>query len=199
LKIVVLGDSGVGKTSLINSYVTKKFTSHYKATIGSDFITKEIMVDERLVTLQIWDTAGQERFASLGRAFYRGADCCVLVYDVNNAETFNDIDNWYQDFLLQGQPSRPEKFPFLLIGNKIDVEKKEMIISNKRITSYCQSKGIVAHFETSAKEGVQVDQAFQKAAKAALEQQSQASVMDDDGIIPLLELDKSPSSTSCSC
>lgn len=83
LKVVILGDSGVGKTSLMNQYVNKKFTNQYKATIGADFLTKEVIVDDRVVTMQIWDTAGQERFQSLGVAFYRGADCCVLgTYEV---------------------------------------------------------------------------------------------------------------------
>nr|CAB3460868.1 unnamed protein product [Digitaria exilis] len=70
LKVIVLGDSG---------YVNKKFSQQYKATIGADFLTKEVLIEDKLVTLQIWDTAGQERFQSLGVAFYRGADCCVLV------------------------------------------------------------------------------------------------------------------------
>lgn len=78
LKVIILGDSGVGKTSLMNQYVNKKFSNQYKATIGADFLTKEVIVDDRVVTMQIWDTAGQERFQSLGVAFYRGADCCVL-------------------------------------------------------------------------------------------------------------------------
>ena len=82
LKVIILGDSGVGKTSLMNQYVNKKFTSQYKATIGADFLTKELMIEDKLVTMQIWDTAGQERFQSLGMAFYRGADACVLVYDI---------------------------------------------------------------------------------------------------------------------
>jgi len=73
LKVIILGDSGVGKTSLMNQYVNKKFSNQYKATIGADFLTKEVMVDDRLVTMQIWDTAGQERFQSLGVAF-----CCLL-------------------------------------------------------------------------------------------------------------------------
>ena len=79
MKVIILGDSGVGKTSLMNQFVNKKFSNQYKATIGADFLTKEVMVDDRLVTMQIWDTAGQERFQSLGVAFYRGADSCVLV------------------------------------------------------------------------------------------------------------------------
>ena len=85
LKIVILGDSGVGKTSLMNRYSTGKFTGQYKATIGADFLSKENVVvtdnlfaTRTLVTLQIWDTAGQERFQSLGQGFYRGADACLL-------------------------------------------------------------------------------------------------------------------------
>ena len=74
-QVIILGDSGVGKTSLMNQYVNKKFSASYKATIGADFLTKEVLVDDRLVTMQLWDTAGQERFQSLGVAFYRGADC----------------------------------------------------------------------------------------------------------------------------
>jgi len=92
IKVIILGDSGVGKTSLMNQYVNKRFSHQYKATIGADFLTKEVMVDDRLVTMQLWDTAGQERFQSLGVAFYRGADCCVLVYDVNNAKSFEMLE-----------------------------------------------------------------------------------------------------------
>merc|ERR1719473_1870579 len=94
LKVIILGDSGVGKTSLMNQYVNKKFSNQYKATIGADFLTKEVLLDEKLVTMQIWDTAGQERFQSLGVAFYRGADACVLVYDITNARSFSQLQTW---------------------------------------------------------------------------------------------------------
>ncbi|VAH63969.1 unnamed protein product [Triticum turgidum subsp. durum] len=101
LKVIILGDSGVGKTSLMNQYVNKKFSNQYKATIGADFLTKEVQYEDRLFTLQIWDTAGQERFQSLGVAFYRGADCCVLVYDVNSMKSFDNLNNWREEFLIQ--------------------------------------------------------------------------------------------------
>ncbi|KAI5298180.1 hypothetical protein KEM56_004264, partial [Ascosphaera pollenicola] len=112
LKVIVLGDSGVGKTSLMNRYVNKRYSSSYKATIGADYLTKDVLVDDRLVTLQLWDTAGQERFQSLGVAFYRGADCCVLVYDVNNAKSFETLESWRDEFLVQANPRDPESFPF---------------------------------------------------------------------------------------
>merc|ERR1712146_290012 len=103
---------------LMNQYVNKKFSNQYKATIGADFLTKEVMVDERLVTMQIWDTAGQERFQSLGVAFYRGADCCVLVFDVNIAKTFENLDLWRDEFLIQAAPRDPENFRLFASATK---------------------------------------------------------------------------------
>jgi Ras-related protein Rab-7A len=77
---------------------------------------------------QIWDTAGQERFQSLGVAFYRGADCCVLVYDVNNAKSFETLDSWRDEFLIQASPRDPENFPFVVLGNKIDMEESKRVV-----------------------------------------------------------------------
>uniref|UniRef100_A0ACD5T819 Uncharacterized protein n=1 Tax=Avena sativa TaxID=4498 RepID=A0ACD5T819_AVESA len=131
LKIIVLGDSGVGKTSLMNQYVHKKFSQQYKATIGADFLTKEVLIEDRLVTLQIWDTAGQERFQSLGVAFYRGADCCVLVYDVNAKRSFNTLGTWHDEFINQAGPSDPTQFPFILVGNKVDLDS-----GSRRVVSF---------------------------------------------------------------
>jgi Ras-related protein Rab-7A len=165
-------------------YVNKKFNNQYKATIGADFLTKEVMVDDRLVTMQvliafgkcisfckffrkIWDTAGQERFQSLGVAFYRGADCCVLVFDVTVAKTFENLDCWREEFLIQAGPKNPEDFPFIVIGNKIDKEDKR-VISEKRALAWCAQKGNIPYFETSAKEGIKVEQAFQTIARDAL-------------------------------
>ena len=111
--------------------------------------------------LQLWDTAGQERFQSLGVAFYRGADCCVLVYDVNNSKSFDTLDSWRDEFLIQASPRDPENFPFVVLGNKIDVEENKRMISSKRAMTFCQSKGGIPYFETSAKEAVNVEQAFE--------------------------------------
>ncbi|KAJ6774941.1 RAS-RELATED PROTEIN RAB7-LIKE ISOFORM X1 [Salix purpurea] len=168
LKVIVLGDSGVGKTSLMNQYVYKKFTQHYKATIGADFVTKELQIDDKLVTLQIWDTAGQERFQSLGSAFYRGADCCVLVYDVNVQKSFETLNNWHEEFVKQADPVDPDAFPFILFGNKIDGGSSRMV-SEKKARDWCASRGDIPHFETSAKEGYNVNEAFLCVAKMALE------------------------------
>ncbi|KAI0398340.1 ras family-domain-containing protein [Xylariaceae sp. FL0594] len=171
LKVIILGDSGVGKTSLMNQYVNKKFSASYKATIGADFLTREVLVDDRQVTMQLWDTAGQERFQSLGVAFYRGADCCVLVFDVNNSKSFDALDSWRDEFLIQASPRDPENFPFVVLGNKIDVEESKRVISSKRAATFCQSKGDIPYFETSAKEAINVEQAFEVIARNALAQE----------------------------
>ncbi|RJE22699.1 gtp-binding protein [Aspergillus sclerotialis] len=146
----------------VGQQVNKKFSASYKATIGADFLTKEVL---------IWDTAGQERFQSLGVAFYRGADCCVLVYDVNNSKSFEALDSWRDEFLIQASPRDPENFPFVVIGNKIDVEENKRMISSKRAMTFCQSKGNIPYFETSAKEAVNVEQAFEVIARSALAQE----------------------------
>jgi len=180
LKVIILGDSGVGKTSLMNQYVNKKFSNQYKATIGADFLTKEVMVDDRLVTMQIWDTAGQERFQSLGVAFYRGADSCVLVFDVNVAKTFENLDSWRDEFLIQAGPRDPDNFPFVVLGNKIDLDSR--VVSQKRALAWCQAKGNIPYFETSAKEAINVEQAFQVIARNALKQESEDDIYLPDTI-----------------
>ena len=90
-------------------------------------------MDDRLVTTQIWDTAGQERFQSLGVAFYRGADCCVLVFDVTAPNTFKTLDSWRDKFLIQASPRDPENFPFVVLGNKIDLENRQVRAGDGRV------------------------------------------------------------------
>jgi Ras-related protein Rab-7A len=198
LKVILLGDSGVGKTSLMNQYVNKKFTNQYKATIGADFLTKEVMVDDRLVTMQIWDTAGQERFQSLGVAFYRGADCCVLVFDVNVAKTFENLDSWRDEFLIQAAPRDPDNFPFVVLGNKIDLEQQR-VVSQKRALAWCQSKGDIPYFETSAKDATNVEQAFQHVAKLALQQEPEDTSFLPSDSVTLPANSKEPQTSKCSC
>jgi len=197
LKVIILGDSGVGKTSLMNQYVNKKFSASYKATIGADFLTKEVLVDDRLVTMQLWDTAGQERFQSLGVAFYRGADCCVLVYDVNNSKSFDTLDSWRDEFLVQASPMDPESFPFVVIGNKIDVEESKRMISSKRAMTFCQSKGGIPYFETSAKEAVNVEQAFEVIARQALAQEDVGDFSND--FPETIPIDLKGNESGCAC
>ena len=95
LKIVILGDSGVGKTTLLQQYLNGKVTGQSKPTIGADFSKKEILIDNTVVTLQIWDTAGQESFQSITKIFYRGAHAVLLTYDLTSMDSFMNLNHWF--------------------------------------------------------------------------------------------------------
>lgn len=197
LKVIILGDSGVGKTSLMQQYVNKKFSTQYKATIGADFLTKELFLDDRRVLMQIWDTAGQERFQSLGVAFYRGADCCVLMFDVNNNKSFEALEQWRDEFLIQANPSDPDSFPFVVIGNKIDVEESKRVVSAKRAQAFCTAKGNLPYFETSAKEATGVEQAFEVIGRNALQQEDAQDFSQEFSDAININLDSEASSCQC--
>ncbi|KLO17842.1 ras-domain-containing protein [Schizopora paradoxa] len=126
LKVVIIGDSGVGKTSIRGQYISGRFTNAYKATIGTDFISKTLPHYNKpgeSVTLQIWDTAGQERFSSLAVAFFRGADAVIMVYDVNKPETLQGLRRWWNEFKDRApvMDEEAEDYCCVVVGNKIDL------------------------------------------------------------------------------
>lgn len=159
LKIIILGDMNVGKTSIMKKYVNNQFSETYKATIGADFLTKNITLDNDNFILQIWDTAGQERFQSLGTAFYRGTDICILVYDSTNLDSLYNLINWKKEFITNSGILFPEKYPFLVIGNKKDLPNN---ISNEIIENVMKKMDIKLHFKVSAKNGENLNKAFKR-------------------------------------
>eukprot|EP01134_Creolimax_fragrantissima_P006004 CFRG6004T1 len=197
LKIVILGDSGVGKTALMNRYIQQRFSPTYKATIGADFLTKEVNVDGQAITLQIWDTAGQERFQSLGVAFYRGADACVLVYDVTVASTFDNLTMWKEEFLAQAGRSESSTLPVYVFGNKSDLPDHQ--ISEADFADWAAENGNPLHFITSAKDNVNVDKAFEAISISALKQELD-TVLPVTNEIPSVRLDeREQKKDGCGC
>ena len=168
VKVVAIGDSGVGKTSLIQMFEHLKFTESFKPTIGADFSNKEITINGRIVTLQIWDTAGQERYQSLGTSFYRGADCCLLVYDITNPQSFENLSKWKDIFLQKGLMTMPDTFPFIVVGNKVDIEAENRQVSTISLSRFCQENGNMLFIETSAKDNTNVEKAFRYLAEKAI-------------------------------
>ncbi|KAF8871786.1 P-loop containing nucleoside triphosphate hydrolase protein [Infundibulicybe gibba] len=126
IKLVVIGASGVGKTSLRGQYISGRFSDGYRATIGADFITKKVPHPNRhdeLITLQIWDTAGQERFSSLSTAFFRGADAVLMMFDVNDRQTMHALSKWWAEFRDRAPVSDEDaqNYCCVVVGNKIDL------------------------------------------------------------------------------
>ena len=176
-------------------FVAQKFTSQYKATIGADFSTKDVQVGNDTITLQIWDTAGQERYQSLGTAFYRGADACVLVYDVADAQSFTKLDSWRDAFMKAADVKDPATFPFVVLGNKADLEAAKHVVQAPAVSAWCGKYGGVPSFLVSAKSGDNVEAAFLSVVKAAA-----ARVKEEEPIIPeALKLDAAPKQSAAGC
>mmetsp|Transcript_20491 Transcript_20491/g.32799 ORF Transcript_20491/g.32799 Transcript_20491/m.32799 type:complete len:217 (+) Transcript_20491:94-744(+) len=165
VKMIIIGDSGVGKTAILHQYVMEKFEGDYKATIGADFLSKDVQIDDKSVTLQMWDTAGQERFQSLGNSFYRGADACILVFDITDEASFKSIDSWRSKFVQQANIDNPRKFPFLLLGNKSDLDNQRAVSHNQG-EMYARDN-MMEFAETSALRNTNIDRAIQNLADIA--------------------------------
>lgn len=172
LKVILLGDGGVGKSSLMNRYVTNKFDTHLFHTIGVEFLNKDLEVDGHLVTMQIWDTAGQERFRSLRTPFYRGSDCCLLTFSVDDSQSFHNLGNWKKEFIYYADVKEPESFPFVVLGNKLDVTERQ--VSTEEAQQWCLENGNYSYYETSAKDATNVAVAFEEAVRRVLAMEERA-------------------------
>mmetsp|Transcript_45699 Transcript_45699/g.141264 ORF Transcript_45699/g.141264 Transcript_45699/m.141264 type:complete len:209 (+) Transcript_45699:46-672(+) len=154
-KLVLIGDSGAGKSCLLIRFADDTFTDSYITTIGVDFRFKTISVDKKTIKLQIWDTAGQERFRTITSAYYRGADGIILVYDITDRESFNHIDDWLAEVNRYVNESTCK----ILVGNKCD-NTEERQVSTEEAKKKAEDLGI-AFVETSAKDATNVEEAFQ--------------------------------------
>jgi len=164
IKLLLIGDSGVGKSCLLLRYSDDSFTSSFITTIGIDFKIKSIMCGESKVKLQIWDTAGQERFRTITTAYYRGAMGILLVYDVADETSFTNVRNW----MRQIDQNAAENVNRILIGNKSDVDPSERKVSPEKGKALAAEYGI-KFFETSAKLNTNVDESFMSIAKDIVE------------------------------
>ena len=153
-KIMVLGESRVGKTSLIKQYTKEQFGGVYLTTVGMDFQDKIIDIEGKKVRLQIWDTAGQERFRNVTKSYFQSSHGFVLVYDITDKTTFEKTNFWMEQIKLNG----PENPKLILVGNKCDLsnERKVSIEEGENFAK----KNNIKFFESSAKEGTNVNELF---------------------------------------
>lgn len=165
IKLLTLGASTVGKTSLIARFSSGEFKTDTVTTIGIDFKQKEIEQDGQRLRLQIWDTAGQERFRTLTPAYYQRAQGVIFVYDVTNAETFNEVNYWLDEQQRHGEQAVER----ILVGNKADlVEERGRAVSREEGEQLAK-RHKMRFLETSAKTGVNVDEAFNTLSKAVVQ------------------------------
>ncbi|XP_069363313.1 uncharacterized protein Rab32 isoform X2 [Maniola hyperantus] len=159
-KILVIGELGTGKTSIIKRYVHQFFSQHYRATIGVDFALKVLNWDANtIIRLQLWDIAGQERFGNMTRVYYKEAVGAFIVFDVSRVATFDAVVKWKNDLDTKVQLPDGSPIPCILLANKCDQQKEGIVNSATKMDEYCREKGFAGWFETSAKENINIEEA----------------------------------------
>ena len=154
VKLIIVGDSGVGKTNLITRFASDKFEKNSKATIGVEFIYKTLKINKDIFKIEIWDTAGEERYKSITSAYYKGAKGAIIVYDITSEQSFNNIETWIHE--VKGKTSN--SLQILIIGNKSDLYKDRKISLEKGIE---KAQSLNLHLlETSALDKTNVTEAF---------------------------------------
>ena len=157
-KLLLIGDSGVGKSCLLLRFADDTYTESYISTIGVDFKIRTLNLDGKTIKLQIWDTAGQERFRTITSSYYRGAHGIIIVYDVTDMESFNNVKTWLSEI----EKYASDNVNKLLVGNKSDLVVKKTVDTNTA-KEFADSLGI-PFLETSAKNSTNVEEAFMKMA-----------------------------------
>ena len=172
-KILIIGNTAVGKTSMILKYVDNEFPEAHMATIGVEFKNKTIETNKYKVTLNIWDTAGQERFRSLTKSFFNNANGIIFVYDITKEETFEGVKNWMRE-------TEPYKFESILCGNKLDLQGLRKVKYDTLKEFGLKKKMVV--FETSAKTGQNLQEAFEKLADLIIKSKSHEELINEFGV-----------------
>jgi small GTP-binding protein len=155
-KVVLIGDSGVGKSNLLSRFTRNEFNIESKSTIGVEFATKNITVDGKVTKAQIWDTAGQERYRAITSAYYRGAVGALLVYDISKHSTFENVERWLKELRDHAEPN----IIVMLVGNKSDLRHKRAVPTSEAV-AFASEHGL-AFIETSALDSTGVDEAFKQ-------------------------------------
>lgn len=154
LKIVLIGDSGVGKTNLLSRFARDQFNPDSKSTIGVEFATKTLELEGKTIKAQIWDTAGQERYRAITSAYYRGAIGALLLYDITASLTFNSLERWLKEL----RENADSNIVVMLVGNKCDLTEQRAV-STQNATEFSQAQNLL-FIETSAREATNVQEAF---------------------------------------
>jgi len=159
VKLCLIGDSGVGKSSIVQRFVHDTFNVDSESTIGASFMTKTLIVDDTTYKFQIWDTAGQERYRALAPMYYRGAGAAIIVYDVTQENSFQSVKSWVKELTMHG----PRHIVLAIAGNKCDLEDRREV-STRDSTTYAESMNAI-FVETSAKMATNINILFREICK----------------------------------
>lgn len=174
-KVILIGDSGVGKTSLLNRYMDKEFSNNIPCTISADFKIKSIQINPLTsAQITIWDTCGQEKFRAITKQYFKDAHGIILVFDVSDRRSFLDLNNWLDE--IQNNSIKDDA-SIVLVGNKIDL--KYRCISHEDANSFAKKKGLV-YCETSSKDGINIESPFENVAKEIIEKMNKKQKSDND-------------------
>ncbi|KAF1742414.1 hypothetical protein MXB_5648 [Myxobolus squamalis] len=191
LKILIIGDSGTGKSSILCRFAEKKFEADYIATIGVDFKCRKITIDDTNVKLQMWDTAGQERFRTIASTYYRGAHGVIIVFDLTSHQSFVNISKWFEEIK---ERSERDAVP-ILVGNKLDMPGRAVTTeeAEKKAASFQMD-----YFEVSAKDGSNIENAFHRVGELALQRKRSTQPENQKPITNInVQANASPKSKKC--
>ncbi|XP_077519354.1 RAS oncogene family member Rab32 isoform X2 [Amblyomma americanum] len=186
-KILVIGELGTGKTSIIKRYVHQFFSHHYRATIGVDFALKVVEWDENtLIRLQLWDIAGQERFGNMTRVYYKEAVGAFIVFDVTRSQTFEAVRKWKADLDAKVQLPEGTPIPCVLLANKCDMSKEGVVNNATEMNEFCKENNFAGWFLTSAKENLNIEEAARFLITQILHNQKELNLDESgQGSVPL--------------
>ncbi|XP_023248793.1 ras-related protein Rab-7L1-like [Seriola lalandi dorsalis] len=201
LKILIVGDGDVGKSSFVHRYVNGQFNKTYKMTVGVDFSVKLLhWSDKEKVRLQLWDVAGQERFISMTRIYYKGALGCVMMFDVTSTSSFLNCRHWKQDLDNKAILPNGHSIPCILLANKCDLAQR--VVSAESINRFSKANGFVAWMETSVKDNTNIGEAMRRLVQEILSVKSNLDSVQpgpEDSVNPQLESEDSSSSRAAGC
>ncbi|XP_007250258.1 ras-related protein Rab-38 [Astyanax mexicanus] len=181
LKVLVIGDLGVGKTAIIKRYVHQVFSQHYRATIGVDFALKVLNWDHRtVIRLQLWDIAGQERYGNMTRVYYREAVGALVVFDMTRASTFQAVLKWKMDLDSKVALNNGRPVPAVLLANKCDQQKQGLCARLPKLDTFSRDHGFVGWYETSAKDNTNIDAAIMCLVENILASDVENTAVDSD-------------------